>query len=124
VEVAVIAVEVVQRAVDEVVDVVPVRDGGVAAAGVVPGRALDRGAGGRMAPVHVQDVLAHSRGDGRMQVPVVEIIGVISMANDPVTTSRPVLVQMLLPVLHGVSSSPNGSIVRVPSRGQAKPEGA
>lgn len=119
-----IAVEVVQRPVDEVVDVVPVRDGRVSAARVVPGRTLDGGAGGRVAPVHLQDVLGHTRGVGRVQVPVVEIIGVIAMTNDPVTAARPVLVRMIFPVLHGVSSSPSGSIVRIASRGQAEPESA
>jgi hypothetical protein len=53
-----------------------------------------------------------------------EIIGVIAMTDDPVTASRPVLVRMFLPVLHGVSSSPGGSIVRIASRGQAEPERA
>jgi hypothetical protein len=124
VEVAVIAVEVVQRPVDEVVEVVPVRDGGVPAAGVVLRRAFDGGAGGRVTPVHLQDVLGHTRGDGRVQVPVVEIIGVIAMTNDPVTASRTVLVRMILPVLHGVSSSPGGSIFPNASRGQAEPESA
>lgn len=119
-----IAVQVVQGPVDEVVDVVPVRDGRVPAAGVVPGRTLDGGAGGRVAPVHFQDVLGHSCGDGRVQVPVVEIIGVIAMTDDPVTAARPVLVRMILPVLHGVSSSLGGSIVRIASRGQAEPESA
>ncbi len=119
-----IAVEVVQRAVDEVVDVVPVRDGGMPAAGVVLRRALDGGAGGRVAPVHVQDVLGDAGGGRRVEVPVVEIIGVIAMTNDPVTASRPVLVRMILPVLHGVSPSSTSSIVRIASRGQAEPEAA
>jgi hypothetical protein len=59
-----------------------------------------------------------------MKAPVVEIIGMIAMADDPVTASRPVLVRMILPVLHGVSSSSRGSIVRIASRGQAEPERA
>jgi hypothetical protein len=64
VEVAVIAVEVVERPVDEVVDVVPVRNGGVPTAWVVLRRALDGGTGGRVAPVHCQDVLGHASGGG------------------------------------------------------------
>jgi hypothetical protein len=57
VKVAVISVKVVEGAVDEVVDVVAVRDGGMAAAGVVLRRALDGGAGRGPAPVHLDDVL-------------------------------------------------------------------
>ena len=63
-QVAVVAVQVVEGSVDEVVDVVSVRDGGVAAAGVVPGGALDGRAGGGPAAVHLEDVLGHSRGAG------------------------------------------------------------
>jgi hypothetical protein len=64
VQVAVVAVEVVQRAVDEVVDVVAVRHGRVAAAGPVPGGALDGGAPGGTALVDLEDVLLHPRVTG------------------------------------------------------------
>lgn len=58
-QVAVVAVKVVERAVDEVVDVVSVRDGRVAAAGPVLGGALDGSAAVRVALVHREDVLLH-----------------------------------------------------------------
>ena len=55
-------------------------------------------------------------------MPVVEIISVIAMTNGPMTAARPVHVGVIVPVLHGVSSSSNGSIVRFDSRGQAGAE--
>jgi len=61
VKVAVIAVEVVEGPVDEVVDVVAVRDLGMPAAGMVLGRALDGSAGGRPAAVHLEDVFGGAR---------------------------------------------------------------
>jgi hypothetical protein len=57
VQVAVVAVEVVKGSVDEVVDVVAVRDRRVAAPWPVPGGALDRGAAVRVSLVHREDVL-------------------------------------------------------------------
>ncbi len=61
-QVAVVAVEVVEGAVDEVVDVVSVRDRRMAAAGAVPRGALDGGAAVRVALVDGEDVLLHSLG--------------------------------------------------------------
>lgn len=54
-----VAVGTVQDAVDEVVDVVPVDDGGVAAALAVPAVALDRRARGGPLPVDGDRVLVH-----------------------------------------------------------------
>lgn len=54
-----------------------------------------------------------------MEMPIVEIIGVIAMTNGPMTASRPVYVGVIVPVLHGVSSSSARSIVLVDARGQA-----
>ena len=51
-----------------------------------------------------------------------EIIRVIAMTNGPMTAARPVFVGVIVPVLHGVSSSSDGSIVRIDSRGQAGAE--
>ena len=56
-KVAVISVKVVEGPVDEVVDVIAVRDGGMAAARMVLRRALDGRAGGGSALVHLEDVL-------------------------------------------------------------------
>jgi hypothetical protein len=64
VQVAVISVDVVEGAVDEVVDVVAVGDGRVAAAGPVLRRALDGRARVRVAVVDLQDVLVHAPGAG------------------------------------------------------------
>lgn len=109
----------VEGPVDEVVDVVPVRDFGMPAAGVVLRRALHGRARRRPAAAHLEDVLGDAGAGGRVEVPVVEIIGVIAMPNGPVTAARTVLVGMVVPVLHGVSPSRNGSIVRFAARGQA-----
>ena len=57
VKVAVISVKVVEGPVDEVVDVVAVRNLGVPAAGVVLRRTLDGRAGGGPAAVHLENVL-------------------------------------------------------------------
>lgn len=77
-----------------------------------------------MPAIHLEDVLRHARGRGRVEVPVVEIIRVIAMANDPMTAARTVLVGMLLPVIHVAPSSSRGRIVRPGLRGQAPAEAA
>ena len=64
VEVAVVAVKMMQGPVDEVVDVVAVRDGGVTAARGVPRSALHGRASGVPAPVYVEDVLRDARAAG------------------------------------------------------------
>lgn len=61
-QVAVVAVEVVEGPLDEIVDVVAVRHGRVAAARVVLRRALDGGAGVRVSLVDLEDVLVHAPG--------------------------------------------------------------
>jgi hypothetical protein len=118
VEVAVIPVKMVESPVDEVIDVIAVRDGGVSAAGVVFRRALDGRARRGPTPVDLEDVLRDARIGGRVEVPVVEIIGVIAMTNGPVTAARSVHVGVVVPVLHFVSSSSARSIVRTDARGQ------
>jgi hypothetical protein len=64
VKVAVIPVKVVEGPVDEVVDVVAVRDLGVPAPQVVLCRALHGSTGGRPPLVHLEDVLRHARVTG------------------------------------------------------------
>ncbi len=59
-----VAVKVVEGPVDEVVDVVAVRDLGMPAAGVVFRRALDGRAGGRPAAAHLEDVLGDAGAAG------------------------------------------------------------
>lgn len=114
-----IPVKMVESPVDEVIDVIAMRDGGVPAAGVVFRRALDGRAGCGPPPVDVEDVLRDARIGGGVEVPVVEIIGVIAMTNGPMTAARPMHVGVIVPVLHGVSSSSAKSIVRIDVRGQA-----
>lgn len=114
-----IPVKMVESPVDEVIDVITVRDGGVPAAGVVLRRALDGRAGCWPAPVHLENVLRDARIGGGVEVPVVEIIGVIAMTNGPMTAARPMYVGVVVPVLHGVSSSSEESIVGIGARGQA-----
>lgn len=113
-----IPVEMMEGAIDEVVDVVAVRNGGVPTARVVPGRALDGRAGRRVTPVHLEDVLRNTRIAGGVELPIVEIIGVIAMTNGSMTTARPVNVGVVVRVLHGDSSSSGESMVRHGSRGQ------
>ena len=118
-KVAVIPVKMVESPVDEVIDVIAVRDGGVSAAGVVFRRALDGRARRRPSPVHLEDVLRDARSAGRVEMPVVEIIGVIAMTNGPMTAARPMHVGVIVLVLHGVSYSSARRIVLVDARGQA-----
>ena len=119
-----VAVQVVERAVDEVVDVVAMRDLRMAAAGVVLRGALDRGAGVRVAPIDLEHVLGDGRVSGRMKVPVVEIIGVIAMTNGPMTAARPVLVRVSRLLIHGASPSSSGRMVPAGVRGQGRSEAA
>jgi hypothetical protein len=64
VQVAVVAVKVVEGAVDEVVDVVAVGNGGVPAARVMLRRALHGRARGGAPPVHLEDVVGDSGAAG------------------------------------------------------------
>ena len=120
-QVAAVAVEVMEGAVDEVVDVVPVRHRRVAAARPVPGGALDWRAGDGVAAVDAEDVLGDTGARGRVEAPVVEIIRVIAMTNGPMTAARPVLVGMVFPVVHGACPSCAERIGLSPVRGQAGP---
>lgn len=119
-----IAVRVVEGPIHEVVDVITVRDLGVPAARVVLRGALDRRAGRGASLAHLEDVLDDAGRAGRVEVTVMEIIRVIAMTNGPMTASRPVLVGVVVPVLHGGSPSSGGSIVGSLAPGQAGSEGA
>lgn len=59
-----IAVKVVERPVDEVVDVIAVRNLRMPAARVVLRRALNGGAGGGPAAIHLEDVVGHAGAAG------------------------------------------------------------
>ena len=78
-QVAVVAVRMVKRAADGEVNVVAVRDGVVTAERAVRLAALHRGAGARAAPVHLEPVLVGVVLVRRVEVPVVEIVGVAAV---------------------------------------------
>lgn len=120
-----VAVQVVERPVDEVVDVVAVRDLRVAAAGVVLRGALHGRAGVGAARVDLEDVVGRGGVPFRVEVPVVEIIDVIAMTDGPMTAARPVNVGVsVVPRLHGASPSSAGRIVPPRAPGQAGSEAA
>ncbi len=87
-----VAVGVVEGSLDRVVHVVAMRDGGMTAASAVAPAALDRGASPRPAPVHVEVVLVGVAGMRGVEVPVVEIVGMITMPDHPVAAGLAVLV--------------------------------
>jgi hypothetical protein len=96
VEIAVISVRVVKGAPDRVVDVVPVRHRHVAARVAVHVRTLDRRARVRPAPVHVEAVLVRVGAVRRVQVPVVEVVGMVAMAHLAVAAAGAVLVLVVV----------------------------
>ncbi len=102
-----VLVRVVERAVHLVVDVVPVRDGGVAAL-VVALRAVERGAGGREPPVHVQVVLVVVGAVRRVEMAVVEIIRVVAMGDLLMSAARAVYVRVNSMVGTGHRAPPSG----------------
>ena len=90
-----VLVRVVERAVHLVVDVVPVRDRRVAAAGAVPLGALYRGAGVRVAPVDLDGVLVDVPLVPAVKVTVVKVVGMVPVADGRVAAPRPVRVLVL-----------------------------
>ena len=99
--VAVVAVGVVEVALDEVVGVVAVRDGGVAAAvavgvsGVMAAASVVGRAAGRMRVVDGDRVLIDVVAVGVVQVAVVEVVDVIAMVHGGVSAAGAVLVGMV-----------------------------
>ncbi len=74
-----VAVGMVEGVADEEVGVIAVGNGFMAAAGGVPAVALHRGAGARTAPVHFEPVLVRVPGVRRVQVPIVQVVGVVAV---------------------------------------------
>jgi ABC-type Zn uptake system ZnuABC Zn-binding protein ZnuA len=95
VEVAVVAVRVVERAIDPVVDVVSVGDGGVTAPGLMALGAVERGTGGRKPAVHLKAVLVVVGAVWRVEMAVVEIIGVVAVGDFLMSAARAVHVWMI-----------------------------
>jgi hypothetical protein len=94
VQVAVVAVRVVQHASDGEVDVVAVRDGGVSAGLSVRLTALDRGADARAPAVDVEAVLVRVLVVRGVQVPVVQVVAVVAVRDGGVPAVRPVAMGM------------------------------
>lgn len=97
-QVAVGAVRVVERALHVVVDVVAVGDGRVARLGV-RGAALDGRAAAGPPAVHGEAVLVGVAVVLRVEVAVVEVVRVVSVADFLVAAPLPVAVRVLLVLL-------------------------
>jgi hypothetical protein len=100
--VAVPAVRVVQVAVDEIIDMVAVRNGGMSAvrsvnvAGWVAAATVRGGAGSRMGAIHRQFVLFdRSVGTGVVQVPCVQVVEMAIVLDGSVSAIGTVLVRMI-----------------------------
>lgn len=105
--VAVSFVGVMEPSVDEVVDMITVRDGRMAAPGAVHMTAaiVHRCADVRVGLVHLDHALVDMAFMNVVQVPVVEIVDVILMLHGSVSTSRAVdvIVVRVCGVVHGLS---------------------
>jgi hypothetical protein len=99
--VAVVRVLMVQMAIDEVIDVIAVRDGFVAAAGAVPmalvmaAAIMAGGARRRVGAGHFQLVLFHALLGHVVQMAIVQIIRVIAMLDGSVAAVGAMLVLMV-----------------------------
>jgi hypothetical protein len=109
VQVAVAAVRVMKGAGDVVVEVIAVRDSLVAAGSSVRLAALDRRARVRSFPVHLEAVLVEMVVVGRVQVPVMEVVRVVAVADGLVAAARPVLVGVTLVLAAGHVEPPRVS---------------
>ena len=98
--VAMRAMRKVQVAVDEIIDVVPVRNGFMAAAGPVTMTkamsltSMSRRAGGRVCRADGKDMLIHMVFMEVMKVPVVQVILMVLVVDGTVAAKRPVSVHM------------------------------
>lgn len=101
-QVAVVPVGMVEDPADEEVGVVPVRDRFVDAAGGVPAAAFHGGAAAGTAPAHLEPVLVRVPLVRRVEVSVVQVVGVVPMADLAVPAPRavPVLVVRMLAAGH------------------------
>ncbi len=120
-EVAVVAMGVMQGVSDQVVDVVPVRDRFVDATGRVPAPALHRGAGAGADPAHLEPVLVGVPFVRRVEMAVVQVVRVVPVSYLAVAAagSVPVLVVVVLAAGHGAAGrilSPGRGSVNHPGR--------
>ena len=97
-----VAVGVVEGAADEEVGVVAVGNDLGPAAGCMPAVALHGGAGARTAPVHLEPVLVRMSLVRRVQVAVVQVVGVVAVRHPAVPAAGAVLVDVVavLPAGH------------------------
>jgi len=121
VKIAVIAVRVVEGPPHGEVRVIAVRDRLVPAAGRVPVAALHRGAGSGAAPAHVEAMLVGVLFVRRMEMPVVQVVRVVAVADLAVAAAGavPVLVVVVLAAGHRRTRgivSPEGVGVNPPRR--------
>jgi hypothetical protein len=99
--VAMAAMRVMQMAIDEIIDVIAVRDRLVAAAGAVfvvlgvAAAVVSRRAGGRVLAADAQAVFLDPFGAHVVQVAVVQVVDVALMLDGGVATRRAVLVIVL-----------------------------
>jgi hypothetical protein len=104
---------VMQVAIDEVIDVVPVRDGLVTATRTVVVRPVVRAArvrwraGACVAATDADAVLLHPGAVGMMQVPVVQIVDVAFVHHRGMTAIRAVLMRMVCVRMIGHGQSPS-----------------
>ncbi len=105
-EVAVVAVRVVQGVSHDVIDVVSVRNHFVGAAGRVPASALDRGAGAGAAPAHLQLVLVGVSLVGRVEMAVVQVVRVVAVAYRAVAAAGPMPVVVVVVLAAGHAEAP------------------
>ena len=95
-----VSMRMVQMPVDEVIEMIPVRNGFVTAAGtmhmvcVVPRASVVSGAASRVGFVNVDRVLIDVVLVGVMEVAVVKVVHVITMLHGGVATISPVLMAM------------------------------
>ena len=101
--VTVIAVRMVKVAIHEVIDVVSMRhglmttSGSMDMVGIVTSARVGRSAGIWVRVAHFHDVLFNFAVLANvMQVPVVQVVGVVAMLNSCVLTVRPVVVIVIL----------------------------
>ena len=95
-QVAVVAVGMVEGPSHREVGVIAVGDRFVAASGRVPVVALHRGAGAGAAPVHVEAVLVRVPLVGGVEMSVVQVVRMVAMADLPVPAAGAVPVPVIV----------------------------
>lgn len=115
-QIAMVAVRMVERPGDVVVDVIAVRDLVVPAGGPVPIAALDGGAGARPRPVHLEPVLVQVPRVGSVEMPVVEVVRVVAVAHGLVSARGSVLMRVAFVFAAGHAPPPRASSRARPPR--------